>query len=127
MSTPDPFYDRRESVVVASNNLPYIVAVVVMAALGVLAVVAITLIRPDQDNTALLATVIGFVAPTTFSLMAFMKAQETKLSVNGRLDALMANAKHVAYAQGLSEGRAEGRQAANDRTDALEIARKATP
>jgi len=122
MSTPDPFYDRRESVVVASNNVPYVIAVVAMVALGVLAVVAITIVRPDQENTALLATVIGFIAPTTFSLLAFMKSAETHQSVNGRLDALLAHARQAAHEQGMAEGRAEGRRAANARTD--ELARK---
>src|SRR5678816_4493850 len=53
------------------------------------------------------------------SLLAFMKAQETHLSVNSRLDAFMRNAEMVAHVQGMAEGRAQGRTDANARTDEL--------
>lgn len=108
-----PFVERRQSIVPVPNNVPYIIAVVVMTSLGVVGVVAITVARPTSDNTALIGLVLGFLAPTTLSLLAFMKAQETHLSVNSRLDAFMANAKLAARAEGITEGRAQGR------TDAL--------
>lgn len=114
------------SIVPTPNNVPYIIAVVVMMALGVLGVVLIVVLRPEKDNTVVIAAVLGFLAPTTLSLLAFMKAQETHLSVNSRLDAFMANAKTAAYADGMLEGRTQGRQLADDRTDALAAGAGAT-
>ncbi len=113
------FDERRQTIVPPPNNTPYIVAVVLMMFLGVSAVSAIAILRPDKDNTTLITTIVGFIAPTTLSLLAFMKAQETHLSVNSRLDAFIGNAKLASRAQGLDEGRIQGRLEANERTDAL--------
>lgn len=110
---------RHPSVVQAPNNLPYIVAVVLMMLMGVAGVAAIVILRPQQDNAAIIASIIGLLAPTTLSLLAFMKAQETHLSVNSRLDAFMRNAEFAARVQGVMDGRAQGRQDANDRTDQI--------
>jgi hypothetical protein len=63
--------------------------------------------------------VFSVITPTTVALLAFLKAQETHLSVNSRLDAFMANAKLAAHAQGVTEGRLAGRLAADARTDQL--------
>lgn len=111
--------ERRETIVPKPNNLSYVIAVVIMMGFGVMGIVAITLARPEADNTALIGAILGFLAPTTLSLLAFMKSQETHLSVNSRLDAFMSNAKLASRAQGLAEGRMEGRSDANARTDAL--------
>lgn len=90
-----------------------------MMIIGVGGVVTISLARPNQDNTSIITTILGFLAPTTLSLLAFMKAQETHLSVNSRLDAFMRNAELAARVQGVIEGRSQGRDDANLRTDAL--------
>jgi hypothetical protein len=111
--------ERRATVVPPPNNLPYIVTVALMAMFAVASVVAVTLIRPTQDNSSLITTILGFIATTTASLLAFMKSQETHLSVNSRLDAFMRNAEMAAHIQGLAEGQVKGRQDANARTDAL--------
>ncbi len=116
------FNERRQTIVPPPNNIPYIVAVVLMMFLGVSAVSAIAILRPDKDNTTLITTIVGFIAPTTLSLLAFMKAQETHLSVNSRLDAFIGNARLASHAQGLDEGRVQGRLEANERTDALAAA-----
>lgn len=86
-----------------------------MMLIGVGSVMTITLVRPDADNTAVIATILSFLAPTTLSLLAFMKSQETHLSVNSRLDAFVENAKLASFAS----GKDEGRRAANVRTDEL--------
>jgi len=111
--------DPRPSIVPVPNNVPYVVAVVLMALIGMIGAVAVAIGRPGQDNTAIYALLGSFVAPTTLSLLAFMKAQETHLSVNSRLDAFMRNAEMAARVQGVLDGRAQGREAANARTDAL--------
>jgi hypothetical protein len=107
------------TVVPPPNNLPYVIAVVIMMGLGVIGVVTIAIFRPLQDNTLIITTLLGFLAPTTLSLLAFMKAQETHLSVNSRLDAFMRTATYAAHAKGLLEGRGEGRTSADQRTDVL--------
>ena len=112
--------DRRQTIVSPPNNVRYIMAVMFMMALGVMGIVAIVVARPDnKDNLIIIGLLLGFLAPTTVSLLAFMKAQETHLSVNSRLDAFMAQARLASRAEGLSEGRKEGRNEANQRTDNL--------
>ena len=108
----------RPSLVPAPNNLPYIVAVVLMMTIGVTGVVIVVLLHPMDDMT-IITTILGFLAPTTLSLLAFMKSQETHLSVNSRLDAFMRNAELAARVQGVIEGRSQGRDDANQRTDQL--------
>jgi len=68
------------------NNIPYLIAVVAMSALGVISVVTVLILRPQADNAALFAAIAGFIAPTTMALLAFMKTQETHVLVNGRMD-----------------------------------------
>jgi len=121
VNDPPSLIPPRQSIVPAPNNVPYIVAIVLMVALGVAGAIAVTIARPGQDkeNLVIIGIVFGFIAPTTLSLLAFMKAQETHLSVNSRLDAFMRNAEMVAHVQGMAEGRAQGRTDANARTDAL--------
>lgn len=111
--------DRRQTIVAAPNNVPYLAVVALMAILAVFFVLGISYLRPTTDNSQLIATILGFVTTTTAAVLAFMKAQETHLSVNSRLDAFMANAKLAARAEGITEGRQQGRDSANARTDAL--------
>lgn len=112
--------DRRETIVPAPNNLKYILAVLFMMSLGVVSTVVLVVARPEnKDNILVIGTIIGFLAPTTLSLLSYMKSQETHLSVNSRLDAFMSQARLASRAEGLSEGRKEGRDSANQRTDEL--------
>ncbi len=111
--------ERRVAVMPPPGNLPYVVAIVIMAGLAITAVAAIAILRPGTDNSALYLTIATFVTPTTLSLLAFMKSHDTGKAVNGRLEEFL-NARSVAaHAQGLAEGRAQGRLESNARTDAL--------
>lgn len=69
-----------------SSNIPYLIAVVLMTALGVGSTLLVLFLRPNADNAALIAAIAGFIAPTTMALLAFMKTQETHVLVNGRMD-----------------------------------------
>ncbi|MDD5199254.1 MAG: hypothetical protein PHC88_05570 [Terrimicrobiaceae bacterium] len=89
-----------------ASNIPYVVAVVLMTLLALSAIVAITVMRPTQDNTAIMALIISATAPTTLALLAFMKAQETHLSVNSRLNDFMRTASELARAKGIAHGQA---------------------
>jgi hypothetical protein len=120
--------ERRVPILPRQSNMPYVVAVVIMAGLAIVAVAAIAVLRPDKDNSSLFLTIGGFIGPTTFSLLSFLKAQDTHKSVNGRLEEFLAARGVAAHAQGVTEGRQQGRQAADDRTDALAAtASAATP
>jgi Mn2+/Fe2+ NRAMP family transporter len=55
---------------------PYIVAVLFMAMLGVVSIVTLTILRPKEDNLTIVTLILGFLAPTTLSLLSLMKAQE---------------------------------------------------
>lgn len=101
-----------------ASNVPYIVAVITIATLVMFAIVLISIFR-KEDNTILIATIIGFATPTTLSLLSFMKAQETHLSVNSRLDSFITAAEVAAKSSGLIEGNLQGRKEANKRSDDL--------
>lgn len=87
------------------GNLPYVLAVMFMSLLGVIGLISITVLRPDKDNTTLIATVLGFLAPTTVAILTLMKSQETKLLVNGRLDTMIEAAKTAAFHAGAANER----------------------
>jgi len=112
--------ERQLALSLPSSNMQYVIAVVVMMMIGVIAVTVLVVMRPDnKENLIVIGLILGFLAPTTLSLLALMKSQETHLSVNSRLDAFMNNAKLAAYAKGVTEGRSEGRISADNRTDTL--------
>ena len=101
------------------SNTPYLIAVVVMMALAIIAIVIVAVSRPQQDNSSLYVLILGSIGPTTLALLAFMKAQETHLSVNSRLEQFIKNADRAARSEGELAGRAAGREAADQRTDEL--------
>ena len=91
-----------------ASNWPYLITVVLMAAFGVIAVLVLTALRPTQDNSVLIATVIGFLSTTTGVILTFMKAADTHDAVNHRLDLFLSTARQVSHFEGQAEGRAEG-------------------
>lgn len=103
------------TVVHPANNAPYLVAVVLMVLIAISGVVLIVIFRPDADILIVFSGVFGFLTPTTLSLLAFMKSQETHLSVNSRLDEFIQNAEAAAE----ERGKRMGRETANARTDML--------
>ncbi len=110
------------------GNLPYLVAVIIMAAFALTAIITILVLRPTADNSSLIATVVSLTVPTTVSLLAFMKSTETHGIVNSRMDefkrelvAASALASEAARTAGQLEGRREGVAAANARTDQIAV------
>lgn len=73
-------------IVAPTNNVPYIVAVVACVGLTIAAIVTITVMRPEQDNAIIIGQIVAAAGPVTLALLAFMKSQETHLSVNSRLE-----------------------------------------
>jgi len=88
-----------------SHSSKYVAAVVIMALIGIVGILVVVGLRPAQDNTALITLIIGFLAPTTLSLLTFIKAEETHHSVNSRLDTLLAVERRASRAEGFEEGR----------------------
>lgn len=99
----------------AASNIPYLITVAVMFAVGALLVGLLAWVRPETDLLVIFGAVFGFVTPTTAAILAFQKSQETHLSVNSRLDGFIKNAQTAALAQ----GNIEGRDAANARNDLI--------
>lgn len=97
----------------------YVVSVVVLCALTVIFVLGLTVIRPESDNTSVIAMVIAVVVPVATALLAGA-VQQTHLAVNSRLGELLeltakaskaegelaggAGSQNVAHAQGKAEG-----------------------
>ena len=94
------FEDMPQSSQKPGSAWPYLIAIIFMAALGTMAILILTKLRPAQDNSVLITAVIGFLGTMTGTILTFMKAQETHLSVNSRLDAFMASAKQVGRWEG---------------------------
>lgn len=118
-SKPNPLTDtgkiRRDTMIRNSMGRAYLLAILSMTMIAIIGVGGIIYLRPDSDLIIVMATVFGFTAPTTLSLLAFLKAQETHLSVNSRLDDLIKNATNAARNQGVQDGMDK----ANARTDDL--------
>jgi hypothetical protein len=103
-------------------NTPYLMATVISLLIGIVGVVMVVTLRPDFDILVVAGVIFAFLTPTTTSLLALMKTQETNeqakethLSVNSRLDAFIVSASNAARAEGVKEGE----KAANLRTDEL--------
>lgn len=106
------------------NNVPYIVAVLVMAGIGIAGAVITVALLPPVDIAPVIAAIFGFLTPTTLSLLAFLKTQETHVLVNSRMTEFMATLQEsvqdksaIAKAQGVAQGVAQGTADANKRTD----------
>jgi len=100
----------------STNSLtPYLVAVVSLFIAGLIALVAVVVFRPEQDNAVLIAVIMTGVTTSIASVLALRKSQETHLSVNSRLEQWIQTASGAAHA----EGRLAGVEEANRRTDVL--------
>jgi hypothetical protein len=100
----------------ASSNAPYVWAVVILTAVAAVLVLVIVWLRPKADALDVVAQVAKGLAPTVAGVMAYLKAQETHLSVNSRLDAFMRENAALARREGQIQGMADeqARQAALD-------------
>jgi len=72
---------------------------------ALVAVAALVLIPGAEEKKAAL----GFLSVLFLQALTWLKAQETHLSVNSRLDAFIAAQSAIARAQGVTEGRDDER------------------
>lgn len=90
-----------------AGNASYIWAVVVIVLAGLAFLLGVMYLRPQTDPLVLIGGILGALAPTTAAVLSFMKAQQTHLSVNGRLDAFITARGRAAHAEGVLEGIAQ--------------------
>lgn len=93
-----------------ASNAPYLYAVVLMLALGVGLVLGVLKLRPMIDPLIVIGAVFAMMTPTTAAVLGFMKAQETHLSVNSRLDAFMTAERVEAHRKGTDDERARAQE-----------------
>lgn len=95
----------------------YVAVVVGMAALAVLGIVALEVLRPAADNNPIIIQLIGFTTTTTGILVALLKGgenstaiQDVHFSLNSRLTELLARTAEAKRAEGVvaGQGAAQG-------------------
>ena len=89
------------------TKLPYVIVVAMMMGVALMVILAITWLRPDEDNAILVGMVLGFATTTTAAIFVFLKSQETHLLFNSRMDEMMHNVSEVARLRGEKTGRDE--------------------
>lgn len=104
------------------SNTPYIVAVVTILAIAFALIFGILLIRPNVDPTILISLVLTSLAPTIAAVFALIKAQETHLAVNSRLDEWITTANKNAKNEGIAEGTKTERRRVNEESGPLKLA-----
>ena len=87
--------------------LPYVWAALCFAALGAGLVVVILYLRPNSDPMDVIERVASPLIPTLAAAMAWLKSQETHLSINSRLTEFMRTATDAADAKGQLKGVAD--------------------
>lgn len=75
---------------------------IALAVLAVIAIITIFTIRPDKDNTALVATLMGFLVPLMTALLA-AAVQQVHAAVNSRLSQLLRVTAAKSRAEGMLE------------------------
>jgi flagellar biosynthesis/type III secretory pathway protein FliH len=89
-------------------SVAYLVSMLALAFGTMAAVVIVVVMRPTQDNTSIIATIVGITAPMMFALVAGAQ-QALHVATNSRLSELIAATTAAATAQGHADGMAEGR------------------
>ena len=84
----------------------FVWAVLALSALAIVAILVIFTVRPDKDNTALIALVLGFLVPLVGGFLA-AAIREIHTSVNGRLTQLLLLTQRSAHAEGHLAGTAD--------------------
>jgi hypothetical protein len=98
-----------------SSPTIYVMALVAMVFIGVASIVMVEVLRPNQDNMVLHGLILGFLTPTTMSLLSLLKANETHTIVNSRMTALLEMTQKAAFARGQLEGPSTNPQTQGDR------------
>lgn len=89
------------------SKTPYLVAISGMAALSVIAILGIMLVRPGQDNAATISMALAAIGLATGQVLSILKSDEavrvgieTRASVNSQLDQWKKDFGNLAYRKG---------------------------
>ena len=111
------------------KNWPYVTTVVSIPALAIVGSVALSVFHPAADDALLITQILGFGVTITVALLAYLKAADTREVVNSRMDEFKRTLQLTADAaiqNAHAEGKQEGRDSANERTDVLAAKTDAT-
>lgn len=87
------------------NIKPVLWVVTILSIVAIIGIVVLRITAPE--DTATIAVLIAFIAPTIATLLLLLKVQETHHSVNSMKDELVKATKDSAEARGKLEGAAE--------------------
>lgn len=92
----------------SSTVASYVWAVIALAFMTIAGIVAVLLLRPDQDNSTMISVIVGVTAPIILGILALI-TRENHLAMNSRLDQLVAVTSQLAKSEGKAEGAATER------------------
>src|SRR5256885_3122008 len=96
-----------------SHATLYVAAVISLSVLAIAAILTIFIVRPDKDNTPLVAVILGFLVPLVSTFLA-ASVRQVHLAVNGRLTQLLAQTAKSSHAEGQLAGQGEAARVIED-------------
>ncbi len=87
-----------------ASVMPYVASTLLLFLVGVILIGTILWLRPALDPLVIIASVMGFVVSISAAIAAFIKSQETHLSVNSQLTAWKKEFYRMAHAEGMLLG-----------------------
>lgn len=109
----------------------YVMCLCAMGALGIAAVFGILLVRPEEDNTAIITQIVGMVGIVTTVLVGLIRVDNkihgVHVDVNSRLSQLVAETRRSALSEGREQGKAGMEPVGTDAREALPAADAETP
>lgn len=104
----------------STSTITIILAIVLLAFLSVGGIIAVAVWVPDSQAT-LIASILSVTVPTGAALMALLRSNENAakldglhIDLNSRLTELLATTSKAQRAEGVVEGRAEGKEVAKE-------------
>lgn len=89
----------------SSTVASYVWAVIALAFMTIAGIVAVLLLRPNEDNGTIISVLVGVTAPIILGILALI-TRENHLAMNSRLDQLVAVTSELAKEKGKAEGKA---------------------
>ena len=86
------------------SSMPYVWAGLILVLMSGLFILALLLLRPVLDPLVVIATVLGITSTMFSGIAAFLKSQQTHVTVNSQLTAWKAEFFKMAHAEGIIAG-----------------------
>lgn len=87
-----------------NSAMPYVWAMLILFLIGVILIGLVLYLRPAYDPLLIVSTVFAFIISIGTSIAAFIKSQETHLTVNSQLAAWKREYGAMAHAEGVIQG-----------------------